>query len=176
MFGKITLSIIGWQLWGFKGLIIGLILGHYFIDRGRVSVFISKLLNKADLNLRLILSPKLNKIYESLKTNKLLRRIYKISDFVFDFEPYREALMGKKQEPKKKIESAKNLNDCYQLLGIPQNAGDKEIKARWKELIAQYHPDKTQAGGANKEQIQNNSIKTAELNHAYQYIMKSKKL
>lgn len=63
----------------------------------------------------------------------------------------------------------------YEILGVFFNASDKEIKQRWKELINTYHPDKAQANGANPEEIAACTQKMAEINSAYEHIMKQRK-
>ena len=68
-----------------------------------------------------------------------------------------------------------SLNDYYQILGIFCNASNCEIKRRWKELINQYHPDRAQANGADRNTIEAYTLKMAEINNAYQNIMKSRK-
>lgn len=68
------------------------------------------------------------------------------------------------------------LQDYYSVLGVACNAGDKEIKKRWKSLIVQYHPDRLQAQGASAEEIEAATAKMAEINNAYQMIMKAKKI
>ena len=70
---------------------------------------------------------------------------------------------------------ASSLNDCYQVLGVFCNASNCEIKRRWKELINQYHPDRAQANGADRGTIETYTLKMAEINNAYQNIMKSRK-
>ena len=76
-------------------------------------------------------------------------------------------------EPKTATNS--NVADFYEVLGIFCNASDKEIKARWKELINIYHPDRAQANGASIEEVERTTLKMAEINNAYQNIMKSRK-
>lgn len=66
------------------------------------------------------------------------------------------------------------IQDFYDVLGVFCNASDCEIKRRWKELIVQYHPDRLQSQGANAEEIKKTTIKMAEINNAYQAIMKSR--
>lgn len=65
--------------------------------------------------------------------------------------------------------------DFYEILGVFYNASDNEIKRRWKELINEYHPDRIQAAGGSKEDIALCTAKMAEINNAYQNIMKSRK-
>ena len=67
-----------------------------------------------------------------------------------------------------------SLQDFYEILGIFYNASDKEIKRRWKELINQYHPDLAQAKGATAQEIEACTLKMAEINNAYEHIMKSR--
>lgn len=50
--------------------------------------------------------------------------------------------------------------DYYQILGVPKNAGDDEIKRTYRKLAHQYHPDKNK--GDDK--------KFKEINEAYQVL------
>ncbi len=68
------------------------------------------------------------------------------------------------------------LQEYYDILGISPHAGSDEIKARWKELIVIWHPDNIQAHGGSAEEIEKHTLKMAEINNAYQHIMKSRKL
>ncbi len=76
-------------------------------------------------------------------------------------------------EPKTTTNST--VADFYQVLGVLYNASDREIKVRWKELINIYHPDRAQANGASAEEVERTTLKMAEINNAYQNIMKSRK-
>ena len=64
------------------------------------------------------------------------------------------------------------IQDYYDELGVLYNASDAEIKAKWKELIIRYHPDRQQAKGASKEEIAAATAKMAKINLAYQEIVK----
>lgn len=72
--------------------------------------------------------------------------------------------------------SSSPLQDYYDVLGISPTAGNDEIKARWKELIIVWHPDNAQAHGGSPAEIEKYTAKMAEINNAYQHIMKSRKL
>lgn len=63
----------------------------------------------------------------------------------------------------------------YEVLGVAANAGDDEVKRRWKELIIKYHPDRLQSRGASEKEIQLSTQRMAEINNAYQVIMKSRR-
>lgn len=69
-----------------------------------------------------------------------------------------------------------NVGDFYDLLGVMRNASDVEIKKRWRELINEYHPDRVQASGATVAEVEASSQKMAEINSAYESLMKSRKI
>lgn len=66
----------------------------------------------------------------------------------------------------------KKLQKCYEILGIVCSATDVEIRSRWKELIVRYHPDRLQSQGASEKEITETTAKMAEINYAYQELMK----
>jgi len=51
--------------------------------------------------------------------------------------------------------------DYYQVLGVPRNASDEEIKKAYRKLAMQYHPDRN----LGKEKWANEKFK--EINEAY---------
>lgn len=65
--------------------------------------------------------------------------------------------------------------DYYQILGVSCNDSNNEIRIAWRNLTAQHHPDKIMANGGNAEEAQKSTIKMAEINEAYQQIMKNRK-
>lgn len=66
----------------------------------------------------------------------------------------------------------KKLQKCYEILGVVCSATDIEIRSRWKELIVLYHPDRLQSQGASEKEIKATTAKMAEINYAYQELMK----
>jgi len=64
------------------------------------------------------------------------------------------------------------LAKFYDILGVPYDANITEIKDKWKKLIVIYHPDKLTE--ASSEEIKIATERMAEINLAYQEIMRAK--
>lgn len=62
------------------------------------------------------------------------------------------------------------MTDPYQVLGVPRNASDDEIKKAYRKLSRKYHPD-ANINNPNKEQAE---ARFKEVQQAYQQIMKEK--
>ena len=58
-------------------------------------------------------------------------------------------------------------NDAFEVLGLSKNASLDEVKARYKELVRQYHPDILMGRGESKEVIGRSTKKLQEINEAY---------
>ena len=58
-------------------------------------------------------------------------------------------------------------NDAFEVLGLSKNASLDEVKARYKELVRQYHPDIWMGRGESKEVIERSTKKLQEINEAY---------
>ena len=58
-------------------------------------------------------------------------------------------------------------NDAFEVLGLSKNATLEEVKARYKELVRQYHPDILMGRGESKEVIERSTKKLQEINEAY---------
>lgn len=58
-------------------------------------------------------------------------------------------------------------NDAFEVLGLSKNASLDEAKARYKELVRQYHPDILMGRGESKEVIERSTKKLQEINEAY---------
>lgn len=62
------------------------------------------------------------------------------------------------------------MKNPYEVLGIKQNATEKEIKAAYKKLVRKYHPDQY----ANNPLSDLAEEKLKEINEAYDSLMKNK--
>ena len=58
----------------------------------------------------------------------------------------------------------------YEVLGVPENASDEQIKNAYKDLVKKYHPDRYQ----NNPLADLAEEKLAEINEAYDTIMKNR--
>ena len=65
--------------------------------------------------------------------------------------------------------------DFYEVLGIVKGASDKEIKKKWHQLINEYHPDKVLAKGGSEAEVIASTQKMAEINAAYEALLKSRR-
>jgi DnaJ-class molecular chaperone len=61
----------------------------------------------------------------------------------------------------------KNLSDCYQILGVPKGASQKEIKNAYRQLSLKYHPDR------NKGDMDGEKFK--QITEAYQLLRQEEK-
>ena len=57
--------------------------------------------------------------------------------------------------------------DAFEVLGLSKNASLEEVKARYKGLVRQYHPDILMGRGESKEVIKRSTKKLQEINEAY---------
>ena len=57
--------------------------------------------------------------------------------------------------------------DAFEVLGLNKNASFDEVKARYKELVRQYHPDILMGRGESKGVIERSTKKLQEINEAY---------
>ncbi len=68
-----------------------------------------------------------------------------------------------------------SLDDAYKTLGVLPSDSLDDIKKAYKQLVRQYHPDIIKAQGKNDSYIKQATIKTQEINSAYETIKKSRK-
>lgn len=66
--------------------------------------------------------------------------------------------------------------DAYAVLGLPPQATDEEVRATWRRLMRENHPDALAARGVPKELIDRATGKVAEINSAWDRIKRERKL
>ena len=66
--------------------------------------------------------------------------------------------------------------DPYRVLGLRPGAQAAEIRARWKQLMREHHPDMLAAEGASPARIKMASDKVARINAAYDSIKRDRRL
>ena len=68
----------------------------------------------------------------------------------------------------------KKNDGAYAVLGIPAGSTDAEVKAAYKKLVMEYHPDKLIAKGLPEDFIKIANEKMAKINEAYDQICKER--
>ena len=66
--------------------------------------------------------------------------------------------------------------DPYATLGLPANASDEEVRATWRRLMRENHPDALLSRGVTPEFAKRAADKVAEINNAWDRIKRARKL
>lgn len=66
--------------------------------------------------------------------------------------------------------------DPYAMLGLTRDAGDEEVRAAWKRLMRENHPDSLASKGVPEEFIRRATDKVAQINAAWDRIKRERKL
>lgn len=64
--------------------------------------------------------------------------------------------------------------DPYEILGVARQATDKEVKAAWRKLTVENHPDRLVAQGMPPEFVEQANRKMATINAAYDRVAKER--
>lgn len=64
--------------------------------------------------------------------------------------------------------------DPYQIIGVPRDAGEADIKTTYRKLVRENHPDKLMSQGVPEEFIELANRKLADINAAYDRIQKER--
>ena len=64
----------------------------------------------------------------------------------------------------------RDLDDPYDVLGVPPSASQADVRKRYLELVQRFHPDRLIASGAQPPLIKAATIKIAAINAAYEAI------
>jgi DnaJ like chaperone protein len=60
--------------------------------------------------------------------------------------------------------------DPWDVLGLPPEADDDAVKARWRALVREHHPDRLMAEGLPEEAVKLATERLARINRAYEAI------
>ncbi|MFL1464174.1 TerB family tellurite resistance protein [Roseococcus sp. DSY-14] len=66
--------------------------------------------------------------------------------------------------------------DPYRVLGLPADATDEQVRAAWRKLMRENHPDTLAARGVPPEFVKRATDKVAEINAAWDRIKRDRKL
>lgn len=66
-------------------------------------------------------------------------------------------------------------DDPYVVLSIPHDASDAQVRASWKRLLADAHPDRAASRGLPPEYIEVAEAKSAAINAAYDAVMRERR-
>jgi DnaJ like chaperone protein len=66
--------------------------------------------------------------------------------------------------------------DPYAILGVPQDASDPVLRAAWKQLMREHHPDSLASRGVPQEFIDRANAKVARINAAWDRIKRERGL
>lgn len=72
--------------------------------------------------------------------------------------------------------SQKKLDDAYQVLGLPADASDAELKRAYRKLMSENHPDKLASRGLPESVRQMAEEKTRDITAAYDLIKEARGL
>ncbi len=82
------------------------------------------------------------------------------SDWTDDYEDFKSKNSNDDEEFRKAIEKSSLLN-YYEILGVPKDAAQSEIKSHYRQLVKELHPDKSK---------NYDSDKMVEINKAYEVL------
>jgi DnaJ family protein C protein 3 len=83
-----------------------------------------------------------------------------------DHHPDAQQIQGLLQKAEIALKRSKE-KDYYKVLGVPNDADERQIKAAYRKMTKLYHPDKAVKAGVTKEQAEK---KMATINEAYEVL------
>jgi DnaJ like chaperone protein len=72
--------------------------------------------------------------------------------------------------------SAQDFEDPYPVLGLTREASDEQVRAAWKQLMRENHPDSLASRGVPEEFVKRATAKVADINAAWDRIKRERKL
>jgi len=93
-----------------------------------------------------------------------------------EFEPKAyHAIFDQFEKMMQNIQPKANIADAYKLLGVSASDNFDTIKKAYRKLIREYHPDIIKSQGKDEAYMQKATVKTQEINQAYEMIKDAKK-
>lgn len=81
----------------------------------------------------------------------------------------------KEEEQKKYSVPPKNsLEKYYEILGIPANSTNAEVKSAWRKKARDFHPDRVRGAGLSEEFVRYANEQLQKINEAYEKICKDR--
>lgn len=69
---------------------------------------------------------------------------------------------------------SEDASDYYAIMGADCTMSDRELRLLWRKLTSSHHPDKILANGGTAQDVFDGNKRMAEINDAYQQIMKQR--
>jgi len=91
----------------------------------------------------------------------------------FDPNAY-HAIFDQFEKMMKNIQPKANINDAYKLLGVHADDEMSVIKKAYRKLVREFHPDIIKSQGKSDEYMKEATVKTQEINQAYEMIKKAR--
>lgn len=96
----------------------------------------------------------------------------------FNFSQFEQQFRGEQNSQRfyqqSRQDPRRHLKDAYDVLGVPSNASDAEVKKSYRRLMSQHHPDKLMSKGLPPEMIKIATQKTQRIKSAYEQIRKAR--
>jgi DnaJ like chaperone protein len=65
--------------------------------------------------------------------------------------------------------------DPYDVLGVAHDAPDADVRAAWRNLLSEAHPDRARARGLPTEFVEVAEAKAAAINEAFDTVMRERR-
>jgi len=94
----------------------------------------------------------------------------------FEFDPNAyHAIFDKFERVIQNIKPKANIADAYRLLGVNESDDMSIVKKAYRKLIRKFHPDIIKSQGKDEAYMQEATLKTQEINQAYEMIKAHKR-
>jgi DnaJ like chaperone protein len=87
---------------------------------------------------------------------------------------YNASGRGRQNSQRQQPRQPDAMSDPYMVLGIPASTTEKDIKAKYRKLVRENHPDNLVAAGKSKDAVAQATAKLARINAAYDQISKER--